>query len=226
MPTPWPESHEDTRVPSALKRSAPTADDDAEEMGIDAELETTPKAKEQQSEPQRQAPPVTIAPTQSSPPRVKQPVVPMTPTGRRKSRRQTRDPELLAEEAAAATQGDELGEPQPVPVSPEDEKTDLTEASQHPPETPARKRQRKSHGDIGAEPEEAEVEQPTTAPPVTPRRASRGRAVTPARTPAEVLAEPPVPIADAEEAQFGKYYEALVRTLKINAIDRGLRRLR
>lgn len=223
VPTPWPQSHEDTRVPSALKRQAPASGDDEDEMDIDADLDTTPKASRQQ-----QPPPslgtghaeIAASTRSPSPPPVvvNLPPVPATPTGRRKSRRQTRDPEVLAEEAAAS-QADALSEAQPISVSPETH--NVSTAEQHP-ETPARKRQRKSQADIGVR---SADDLAVSVPPVTPRRASRGRVVTPGRTPAQVVAEPAVPVTDAEEAQFGKYYEALVRTLKINAIDRGLSRL-
>lgn len=211
VPTPWPESHEDMRVPSALQRQEA---EDADEMDIDAELEATPRAPKhpQQATPSQPVPSSSKAiprsPSPSSVP-VNVLVMPTTPSGRRKSRRQTRDPELLAEETAES-QSEALGEPRPVSVSPEPE-----DDHPHPTETPTRKRQRKSKG--------GSTEEQEAPPPVTPRRVSR--AVTPARTPAEVLAEPAVPVTDAEEAQYGKYYEALVRTLRINAIDRGLSRL-
>jgi hypothetical protein len=57
------------------------------------------------------------------------------------------------------------------------------------------------------------------------RRLSRAHRGHRERTPAEVLAEPAVKILDVGEAEYGKYYEALVRTLRINVVDRGLSRL-
>lgn len=54
--------------------------------------------------------------------------------------------------------------------------------------------------------------------PVTPHTS----APTPHRTPAQVLAEPAVPVQGADDAGYGKYYETLVLALKNNTVDRGL----
>lgn len=93
----------------------------------------------------------------------------------------------------------------------------------HAPRTPSPERERDPNPYPEAGP--SATTSAAAVPPVTPRRQSRARERTPARTPAEVLAVPAVPIADADDAGYGKYYEALVRTLRINAVDRGLGRL-
>ncbi|EJT45263.1 hypothetical protein A1Q1_06401 [Trichosporon asahii var. asahii CBS 2479] len=56
-------------------------------------------------------------------------------------------------------------------------------------------------------------------------RTPRDRRMSRARTPAEVVSEPPVPIRDTDEAEYGKYYETLSRALRINTIDKGLSKL-
>lgn len=65
---------------------------------------------------------------------------------------------------------------------------------------------------------------PSESTPRTPRT-PRDRRLSRARTPAEVISEPPVPIRDTDEAEYGKYYETLCRALRINTIDKGLSKL-
>lgn len=58
----------------------------------------------------------------------------------------------------------------------------------------------------------------------TPGRLTRAR--TPAGTSVEqLLATPAVPIDDGDESRYGRYYEALVRPLRIQTLDQGLGKL-
>lgn len=134
------------------------------------------------------------------------------------------DVERVGEEAT--NEGDQPGEVdvdvemdvevQPPPQTPPPER-----APSQPAVTPGRTPRAPRASYHPADPLSPDDPSEVTRTPRTPRDRRMSRA----RTPAEVVSEPPVPIRDTDEAEYGKYYEALSRALRINTIDKGLSKL-
>lgn len=203
---------EEARLEENTESHPPEESKEDEDDAMDVEEDLFPPSQEAMAvdEPVRATtpPPVpTEAPTTPGP-------EPVTPS-RRLSRLSRARQSLGAHTTPAAIELDAEIQPSPTPSPPPatPKAAPRTPAAQTPHEEP--------------EESEEEIEEPIAGPstvPVTPsRRLSRAHRE---RTPAQVLAEPAAKIADVGEAEYGKYYEALVRTLKINVVDRGLSRLR
>lgn len=196
-----------------LDEHAEQEQDAEEEMEIEHDLaggEAMEVEPEVEPEQPAESTPVTSSRSQAHPEPESHPQPPQTPP------------------AEPRPQPAQSSEPQPAPTS-------QPAAHDLEPTTPRRRSRRLT---VHPDSPPTHVRPPTNAfstpgkrpadPSTTPGRLTRARTPGGPSTPptrAELLDVPPVPIDDGDESAYGRYYEVLVRTLRINTLGQGLGRL-